>query len=36
MAGSVAAGSTATETAVGGVATFPNLTIDVVGNVTHT
>ena len=35
-AGSLAASSTATETAVGGVATFPNLTIDVVGNVTHT
>jgi hypothetical protein len=36
LAGSVAAGSTATETAVNGVATFPNVTIDTVGNVTHT
>jgi hypothetical protein len=36
VAGSLAAGSTVTETAAGGVATFPNLTIDVVGNVTHT
>ena len=36
LAGSLAAGSTATETASGGVATFNNVTIDVVGNVTHT
>ena len=36
LSGSVAASSTATETASGGIATFPDVTIDVVGNVNHT
>ena len=36
VAGSLAAGSTATVTVTAGVATFSNLTIDVVGNATHT
>jgi len=36
LTGSVAAGSTATETVSSGIATFDNLTIDLVGNVNHT
>ena len=36
VTGSLASNATGTETVVGGVATFDNLTIDTVGNVNHT
>jgi hypothetical protein len=36
LTGSLAASATGTATVAGGVATFPNVTIDTVGNVTHT